>query len=65
MIKIITSETCKTFWKGDEGWDTENISRVRIYFVGVKIWDREVKFYCEPVENIVGENSNGIGFKKR
>lgn len=60
MIKIIMTEKCKSFWRDNDAWNLERTDQLKIYFCGIKVWDRKITFNREPVKD---EFNGKLGFK--
>ena len=60
MIKIENTHDSKSYWKGDDIYDSKRNKTKKIKLFGLTIWENTDNYNCELTE----DNKNGIGFKK-
>lgn len=59
MIKVVKSYVCDSYFRGEVYYDRKKEVIVKVYFLGIKIWEIKSNFNAETVE----EFKPKIGFK--
>lgn len=60
MIKIIKTYTCDSYFRSDIYYDRAKIEVLKVYFLGVKVFEKQSNFVAESIE----EFNKKLGFNK-